>query len=221
MMKSRHHILTTALLATGLGACSVLLGSGPHVPGAFQGTTKITVANASDAEMCAFTLLAGDGKPDNWLGEKSKLESVAPGGQRSFDIKPGTYHVVAGLFLPRARGGSCQGGEFLAAAGTKGPATVDIKGPSLITIGPRATAPIEGMELIAFPNYVTERFAGGGAAQAPAADEAAPAAEAPACKGVGADVKGFDECCSGKDRSTTTAEHGGPYKCCESGDGCH
>ena len=151
-----------------LGGCSFLLGKGPHVPSDYQGTTEITVANAWDHPLCVFSLSEqADARLDNWLGDRSKQQTVAPGARRTFAIKPGVYHVI---------GGYCDGGQALAAAGTYGAATTEIKGPTLIALGPNHVDPVAGVDTRAFPKlYYAQADAGGGGGEAPAAEE--PAAE--------------------------------------------
>src|SRR3954470_14443995 len=68
--------LWPATLVTALTAC--LFGTGPHVPSAYQGTTPITIVNAWDHEMCAFSVFQADPGADNWLGSGGKLQNLAP-----------------------------------------------------------------------------------------------------------------------------------------------
>ncbi len=89
-------------LVSSLVACAAFLGTGPHVPTAYQGTVKVTVANASDAEMCIFGLMAGNDQGENWLGDKSKAETVLPG--RAAQLRRQTGQLPRGRRLvPGAR----------------------------------------------------------------------------------------------------------------------
>jgi hypothetical protein len=136
---------TTIALATvslgALTACGALGAKGPHVPARYQGTTTVTLANAWDHELCVFAISATAEVDDNWLGDAGNRQSLPPGTRRTFDIKPGTYHVV---------GGFCEGGHAIAAGGTYGDATVNLNGPSLISFGPKQTEPVAGAETIPF-----------------------------------------------------------------------
>ena len=215
---SRRWTLGLAAVALGvLGACGALFGQGPHVPGAYQGTTPITVVNAWDRELCAFTIFQSAAESDNWLGTRGKQQNLAPGERRTFNIKPGVYHVL---------GGFCHDGQTVAASGTYGAATVTIQGPSLIALGPNPVQPSPGAQTLAFAKvYFPQQNPGGGGGEAPAeasqaeapdssssSDDSSSAAESsgataepsgatttsdPSCKPSGATCDQSYQCCSG------------------------
>lgn len=172
-----RHLFSSSLLASGLavaslGACSLFLGNAPHVPSDFAGTTQITVANASDRDLCVFAIFANDpNHMENWLGDKSRKQNIAPGGTRVFSIKPGVYHVL---------GGYCDGEQAIGASGTYGPQTTVIGGPTLIALGPKPVADIPGTKKLAFSKVWNVAQGGGGdqgGAEEPAAEEPAAAEE--------------------------------------------
>ncbi len=215
--------LSPAIAALALGACSWLLGSGPHVPSAYQGTTPVTVVNSSDHELCAFKIFEGNPDNDNWLGDKTKQQNLAPGAKRTFNVKPGVYHVI---------GGFCDSGQIVAASGTYGNATTSIQGPTLIALGPKAPEPIAGAETRAFAKLYPVGAGGGGAGgaeepaqEAPAEEPAASSSEAAAepkaaCKGAGQPIGHYSECCSGRATTRGTSHNGGTLVCCTSDQDC-
>ena len=203
------HLLCVS--AVTLVACGALFGTGPHVPGSYQGTTQITVANAGDRDICAFMIFAADdSRADNWLGDKSKRQSIAPGATKTFSIKPGTYHIV---------GAFCDGETVLGAVGTYGAATKTIDAPTLIALGPKDVAPVANATTLRFTQVYGANTGGGGggggeepAAEAPAEETPAsssssssaatssePSKPAPRCQGSGGTC-GFENdgpCCAG------------------------
>lgn len=204
-------IAVAALALGGLGACTWFLGSGPHVPGAYQGTTPVTVVNAWNRELCVFAIYQGAPDSDNWLGTKSKQQNIAPGGRLTFNIKPGVYHVV---------GGFCAEGQAVAAGGTYGAETTELQGPSLIALGPNPVEPAPGQKMLAF-TQLHGMDGGGGAAPAEASasspDESSSSSDEssssdqgtsaepsggandsnPNCKPSGATCDQSYQCCSG------------------------
>jgi hypothetical protein len=213
------------LLLAPLVGCALFLGHGPHVPSDYQGTTQVTVTNAWDHELCAFSVFKdGDGN-ENWLGDKSKKQNIAPGASRVFSIKPGTYHVI---------GGFCEGGDQLVGAvGTYGAATKAIEGPTLIALGPKPVAPIAGMHKLAFAKVLAIQQTQGGAeggAEEPAAEEptegateSAPASSSssssseaaapsgPTCLAHGAVCDDDHHCCSGMSCASRTKFSDGSF----------
>jgi len=148
----------------------MLLGKAPHVPSAYQGTTQITVTNAWERPLCAFSLDAGAVRnTENWLGDGHNLQAIAPGASRTFAVKPGTYHVL---------GGFCDGSQLVAAVGNYGAATTTIQGTSLIAMGPKHVDAVAGAQTLAFPKLYYPQAASSGGAEEPAAEEPA-ANEAP------------------------------------------
>lgn len=199
--------LLTASLLTSLVACAAFFGHGPHVPDDYQGTTQVTIANAWDHELCAFLIFEGSPNVENWLGDKSKKQNIAPGATRVFSIKPGTYHVI---------GGFCDGDQTIAAAGTYGAQTTTIQGPTLIALGPKSVEPVAGARKLVFAQIhgvqqggAAEEGVSEPAAEEPAAEEspssssssssssAEPAPSGPACLAHGAVCDSQHSCCSG------------------------
>lgn len=179
------HLLSVSALGA-LAACSAFLGKGPHVPGAYQGTTDITVVNAGDADVCVFSLSQDHGPDDNWLGEKGKLQNLGPGARRTFAVKPGIYHVL---------GGFCSGGQVLGAVGTYGAATQSIDGPTLIALGPKPVDAIPGAKTLAFSKFYNTPQASGGGEAAPEPAESATEPEKRNCVPEGGHTDNSSKCC--------------------------
>lgn len=201
--------VAAGLALVSLGACDVLFGQGPHVPAAYQGAAQITVANAWDHELCTFTVFAGDSTGDNWLGDGSKRQAIPPGANRTFSIKPGVYHVIAGF---------CDGEQAIAAAGTYGAATTTIPGPTLLAFGPRHVGAVAHADKRTFSRlyFVQQAAQGGGeaepeeqAAPEPSASESSSASSSssssssaatpsgPTCLPHGAVCNAGPPCCTG------------------------
>ena len=176
------------------------------------------MANAWDHALCVFSIEQGNPDGDNWLGNNGKREPIAPGGKRTFNIKPGVYHITAGF---------CDGDQFIAASGTYGAETATIEGPSLIAIGPNTTEPVAGTQTLAFTKLYNAA-AGGGVDQAPAEATEPPAESSstaqgeskPACKGPGEEVDHYSECCSGRATMRGTLHNGGTRVCCTNDTDC-
>ena len=187
-----------------LGACGALFAKGPHVPSAYQGTTEITVANAFDRELCVFMMFQNGGATpsENWLGDHSKQQNIAPGGRRTFSVKPGTYNVI---------GGYCQGGQAIGAVGTYGAETTSIEGPTLIALGPKPVDAVAGANTLAFTKLYSVPAGGGGGGDV---------AESPAEEPASSESSSSPEPSSSSSSSSSEAAPSGP-KCLAHGAVCN
>lgn len=130
-----------AVVAVLLAGCSHIVGEGPHIPDRYKGTVPITVVNAHDQPICEFHIWAGEFDDDNWLGTPARRQEVAPGDTRTYAIKPGTYHVIAGF---------CTDDQLSGVTGTEKDLTVTIDTPTTIALGARPTLPTHGEKLLSF-----------------------------------------------------------------------
>lgn len=155
-------------------ACSALTacGSGPHVPSAYAGSTKLVVANAATGDragqpICELTLHRdGDRSSENWLGSGAKVANIEPGGQREFAVAPGTYLFVANAC-------STGGQKYLSVV-----PSLEISGPTFVNVNGPATGP-DGMRAFA--------------ALPPQSGTAAPPPEN--CLGAGSQTSDPSRCC--------------------------
>ena len=221
------------LVATfGLAGCLI---HGPHVPTDLQGTIPVRIANRTSDPICAVAIIpyqssAGAVK-DNWLGDGFRQQPIAPGAEREFKIKAGSYRVGVGACNFRWGAGTQQG-------------KLEIASATYIAIGAHAEGP-EGFRSVDLPVVAAQVPQGGGA---PAGEEAAAPAEgdqpaesdsssessdsspsseesssseespsAPAaaprdCKPLGAAVNSSNDCCSG---ATKLTPDGTKNICCD------
>ena len=180
--------------ALALVGCNLFI----NVPKDAQGDLPINLKNSLDADLCEFSMAPPGALPSaSWL-----KKSIAPGVDRSFKIRPGTYKVSVGC-----------GVNF------HGTLTVDVTSAATLEValaGSTRTAP--GALIVPVSGNVGRFIPPRAAPQAqPAAEEpepppAAGEAEKKACLADGTHISGSTEqpCCSGKDRNTSY----GYSECC-------
>ncbi|HEY75082.1 MAG TPA: hypothetical protein G4O00_02730 [Thermoflexia bacterium] len=93
-MNKRAYLIALALLVLAGVACSFcpFIPSGPSGP--LGGKATITLVNNSDTPVCFVYIspTTSDEWGDDWLGT---TEIIDPGGQRIFEVDPGTYDMMA------------------------------------------------------------------------------------------------------------------------------
>ncbi len=95
-MSKRVYLIALALLVLVGMACSFcpLIPSGPSGPSGGEGKATITLINNSDQDICYVYIspTTSDEWGEDWLGA---VEIVGPGEQRTFEVDPGTYDMMA------------------------------------------------------------------------------------------------------------------------------
>jgi hypothetical protein len=145
--------LFCALSVATLTAC--FLHHEPKVPAAYQGDIPLVLANHSSVGICGFSLVDQTNDVQDWMNKAS----LDPHEQLSFRVKPGTYMVVV-TSCDQEHAGIVK--------------DYQLSRPTYVTYGNGETTPPADFEVVKVAFGVV-----GGAPQAPAPEEAAPAEEPP------------------------------------------
>ena len=200
---------------------------GPQVPPESRGTIPLVVSNHHDNAICTLRMypVGAVSNAENWLGGGYKAEEIAPGHDRTFQIKTGTYEV-------RIIG--CNG-----AWGADTRRALVVRGPTYLGVGAGQGDRPAGYIATRLSPHPIQQYTPGtdtgteGAAEEPGG-ESTGSTEAPTststdsgspppshtettCKGPGSVVNMSPECCSNK---TKLVRNNTTRVCCDSGADC-
>jgi len=86
-------LLLVALATMGCSLCP-LIPSGPSGPSGGEGRASITLVNQGDETIC-FVYISPSSSDEWGEDQLGALEVIDPGEQRTFEVEPGTYDLMA------------------------------------------------------------------------------------------------------------------------------